>query len=359
MPDYKRQHYVPRCYLKPFSLDRGGAAINLYNISRDVSVSNASLKGQCAKDYLYGADLKLEHLLQYFEGEYARIVRVIESTTDIPTQYDLEMLRDFSLLQYSRTEMAMKRMRMMFEGMHNATYEGYPVTLPKLDISERTMMLRSIQSYTDHRESITDLKVCVVKNRTQMDFVTSDDPAIFTSRYYIQRLQQNNFGLGSSGAVFFLPLSPRLLVICYDCDMYIIPNRRGCYVSTSSLRDVSALNELQYLKAAENIYFSSWNNRQQIETEFHATAPHRPDAWCRISVFVPDGFNQMGERHRLATDEERSTSLERLIQISNLHPEPSRWFSKLRFRNSPRTFSDGSAAGHVRRHIWETRHLRS
>ena len=352
MPDYKRQHYVPRCYLKPFSLDDAGAAINLYNIARSRAVPNAPVKGQCAKDYLYGENPGLERALQVFEGEYARVLHVLQDARAQPTRQDLAVLRGFAYLQYSRTDMAIRRARMAHEGMHNAIYEGRPVKPPDLNLSDRAMMRMTMALYGDLREYIEDLKTCIVKNETRSDFITSDDPSIFTNRFYVQRIRQQSFGISNSGALFFLPLTPRLLLMCYDGGTYTIPAILGCYISIISDADVFALNELQNLKAAENIYFSRWDDRERVEREFREVIPRRPRSWCHFSVLVPDGSTEQGQRYRRATEEERRTSQHTLVAMSMHHPAPSRWMSKLKYRSPVRAYSDGSAVGHVRKLTW-------
>jgi hypothetical protein len=80
MPENKNQHFVPRCALKPFSLDGAGLAINLFNIPRARAIQNAPVKSQCARDYLYGKGEKsAEGLLARLEGNYARIVSHLSS----------------------------------------------------------------------------------------------------------------------------------------------------------------------------------------------------------------------------------------------------------------------------------------
>ena len=44
MPAHKNQHFVPRCALKPFSLDGNGKAINLFNIKSKLAIENAPVK---------------------------------------------------------------------------------------------------------------------------------------------------------------------------------------------------------------------------------------------------------------------------------------------------------------------------
>lgn len=354
MPEHKRHHYVPRCHLRPFSVGRDGLAINLFNITQLRSVRNAAVKGQCAKDYLYGVDLRLEKLLQFFEGEYARIVRVIESAGE-PTHGELEFLRDFAFLQYQRTDMAMQRMRISHEGLHNAAFLGQPITPPDLDVSDRAMMLWSMRMFVGIRKNVGDLRVCIIRNESPRDLITSDDPAILTSKFQAQRIGTNIFGVGSSGALIFLPLSPRYMLMGYDSDVHTVPDTRGHHVSITNRADADALNELQYLKAGENIYFSQWDDRQHVEQSFGQIVQRRPKAWHRITVLVPDGTTERGERFRRATDEERRTFPDRTIVISTLHPIPSRWILKLKYRDPVRTWYNGSAAGYVRKAVWEQR----
>ncbi|MCF6263399.1 MAG: DUF4238 domain-containing protein [Xanthomonadales bacterium] len=51
MATNKNQHFVPRCYLKAFSKDGEGLAINLFNIGRKRLIQNAPLKHQCSKNH--------------------------------------------------------------------------------------------------------------------------------------------------------------------------------------------------------------------------------------------------------------------------------------------------------------------
>ena len=150
----------------------------------------------------------------------------------------------------------------------------------------------------------------------------------------------------------FLPLTPRQVLMCYDGNVYTIPDKKGCWVSITRQADVLALNELQYLKAAENIYFLRWDDRGRVEREFCEVSPRRPQSWCEFSVWVPDGFTEQGKRYRRATEEERKTARETLVAMSSLHPAPSKWISKLKYRKPVRTYFDGSAMGYVRKATW-------
>jgi hypothetical protein len=44
MATNKNQHFVPRVHLRPFTVDEGGAAINVFNLDREKLIPNAPVK---------------------------------------------------------------------------------------------------------------------------------------------------------------------------------------------------------------------------------------------------------------------------------------------------------------------------
>ena len=58
MADKKRQHYVPRFYLKNFSINSEGKAIGIYNVEKCKFIPSGSLKSQAYENYFYGEDEK-------------------------------------------------------------------------------------------------------------------------------------------------------------------------------------------------------------------------------------------------------------------------------------------------------------
>lgn len=143
MAQHKRHHYVPRCYLRPFSLSSCGRAINLHNISTGRAIRNAPVKGQCARDYFYGdaTDLRLEKTLQSIEGAYSHTIRKLLDNTNSIDQEDIALLREFGFLQFLRTDIAIKRMRTLVEDFQSVAYERYPDARPSIARNDRSFML--------------------------------------------------------------------------------------------------------------------------------------------------------------------------------------------------------------------------
>jgi Protein of unknown function (DUF4238) len=358
MAEHKRQHYVPRCHFKPFSVDGAGNAINLLNVASGKAVRCAPIKGQCAKDYMYGEDLAAEKAFQRIEGEYARVVRVVSAGPTALTGYDFHVLRFFAAVQYFRTEMAVRRSHEAHTLMDQAISEGRPAHLIPEDREtpdDRDIMRITMMTGIRSSRVFNDLKPCLVRNSTATDFVTSDDPAVFTSRYYFQKRRSSNFGLTSSGAMLILPLTPRDLILFYDRNVYTVPAKVGDSITLTKPSDVLAFNELQYIKVARNIYFARYADATRITEEFRRVESRRLSASHEVSVFVPDETAPPGiERYRRATEAERCTSRTLFVGVSSQFPEPSRWLSKVAFRNKPISYCDGSLLGHVRKPEWLT-----
>ena len=122
---------MPRCLLKPFTLNREGLAINVFNISRRRAIPNAPVKSQCSQDYFYGRDdLRAEKLLANLEGEFTTVLGKLQSGSSADEK-DKYWLKLFALIQWRRTAAQLAEMRRYWESMHNAAYAPYPAQKPK------------------------------------------------------------------------------------------------------------------------------------------------------------------------------------------------------------------------------------
>ena len=225
---------------------------------------------------------------------------------------------------------------------------------PFLDLSPQNMMLTTLKTYSRFCAAVSDLKVCIASNRTKMDFITSDDPVCITSRLHAQKLKSNSFGVGSAGVIFFFPMSPRLLLVCFDGDVYSARNKNRHIISIVKERDISSCNELQYMNARNNLYFADWSERCLIDRNI-GTVKGRPSFRTIISKFVEEEELEFGTRFRELGDLESPQGDGILIQLSQTRAFPSSWMSTIAFRRKVKLVDTGSAAGPVRQHTWNDR----
>jgi hypothetical protein len=289
MPAHKSQHFVPRCALKPFTLDGAGAAINLFNIRSERAIQNAPVKGQCARDYLYGKeDLAAETILMRLEGQYSRIVAALHNGDGLASGDD-EWLQIFILFQLRRTELAIEQLRSFGESMADTVFARAPEQRPHDDRKDAQLMHESLKHAASFLKYVRDLKVAIFRNKTDFDFITCDNPAALTNRFHFQKLKTAHFGISSLGTILSMPIGPRLSAICYDTGVYSIPNASGTpYIDLTQNRDIDAINDLQFLYASKNIYFSRWQESERVKLGIHAVAGARTQIGHVSTIYIRD-----------------------------------------------------------------------
>ena len=349
MAENKNQHFVPRCHLKPFSLNGEGLAINLYNHAADRGIKNAPVRGQCSKSYFYGDDLELEKVFQRVEGRYAGVIEVITTRPHELTQRHLDTLRHFTHLQINRTETALARRRAAFEEMDEISYRGKEQFRNEApDLSHRHMLVGAIKTYVETLPYIDDLEILLLRNDTGLDFITSDDPGVIINRLNTQRFSDKPFGLLSTGVQMVLPLTPRIALMCYDVDAYAVNARKGVWLTLDKVRDIEALNELQFIKCDANIYFREWSQLGWLRAAFKRSAPSRPASWFKSWIGTKLAAVDGREMYRRATDAEILSTATKIVSHSPVYPNPSKWLSVFKIRPKIMAYTDGSAVGFVR-----------
>lgn len=345
MATNKNQHFVPRCYLKAFTQSGENLAINLFNLDRERVIQGAPVKNQCSGDYFYGQDSLLETAIQSIERGYAATIARIHAPSYQLTDADRAMLRTFMLFQHMRTEAASQRTAEMYAGVGNAF--GESSTDFKLSIKEAVQM--GMRAFSEEMHVIQDLKICLVRNRTSRPFVTSDDPAVFANRWYKEdpRVRHKSPGLLSSGAIFLLPLSTRVMCIAYDGDVYSIPHQSG-WTEVKREPDVNAFNELQFLNACANVYFRDWSDSDWVSSSFRSVKHRRLDCRHRITYAVLDSMDGVHKRFRAVEGGHVDLTQEAIVHTQPQFPTPSRWPAQLQWRAKGCVYTNGTGTGYIR-----------
>jgi hypothetical protein len=345
MASNKNQHFVPRCYLKPFTKNGAKLSINLFNIDKQLCILDAPVKSQCSGNYFYGQHPDLETAIQSVESAYASALLKVHSPKYELQNAEREVFRIFILMQYLRTEAAARRSVEMFGDMENVI--GSETLGFKPSIKEAVQM--AMRNFAEYIHRIDDLKVCLVKNHTPVSFITSDDPAVMANRWYLEdaRVRHRSPGIASCGVIFFLPLSPRVMCVAYDGDVYSMPNEGG-WVAAHKERDVTALNEHQFLNAQANIYFDDWDKRDLITGSYKNVAPRRLPVRRRMTYAVLDQVEGEHKRYRVVQREDASDHDDALIHSEVLMPRPASWPTQLQWRSRGSVYTNGTGAGYFR-----------
>lgn len=343
MATNKNQHFVPRCYLKAFTQNGENLAINLLNLDRQRVIPAAPVKNQCSRDYFYGQDPLLEAAIQGIEGGYAATSARIHAPNYQLTDIDRSMLRMFMQFQHMRTEAASRRYVEMQADMTDA------IGTSDLKPSIKEAVQLSMHAFSEEMHVLEDLKVCLVRNRTSHPFITSDDPVAIANRWYKEdrRVHHKSPGLLSCGTSIFLPLSPRVMCIAYDGDVYSIPHQNG-WTEVKRKQDVDAFNEFQLLNASANVYFRDWGDSDWVLSSFRSVQDRRLACRHRLTYAVLDDEVGAHKRYRVVESKDAESHQEALIHTQTLSPTPSKWPTQLQWRAKGSVFTNGTGTGYIR-----------
>lgn len=345
MASNKNQHFVPRCYLRPFTDQGKGKAINLFNLDRQQAIPRAPVKGQCSGDYFYGEDLELETLLQSFEGEYATRLLAILAPNYQLTAADEVFLRRFWRLQYLRTEAASLRAVQMLQQMGDDL--GAAAAEFKTTVKEAVQA--AMYTFFAAADVVSDLKVRLVRNHTDRDFITSDNPAVMSNRWHLTdpRVRGVAPGLQNAGVIGLLPLSPQVLCILYDGDLHTIPHQAG-WIDATTVADVDAFNEHQVLNCEANLYFREWDGRDRVSEAAHATMARRPQARHQIVYMAFDRRDARGKIYVPVSAAEASKRQDVIVHSASVLAVPTRWPKQLGWRPGGVVYDSGNGSGFLR-----------
>lgn len=262
MSNKKRQHFVPQFYLRLFPVDASMKGVGVFNLNTAEFIPYAPIKRQAYKNYFYGKDPQREEILEQLEGCAASIINRMISENILPGHSSGEHgdLMAFVLSLMARTEFSVietnREIYEIFQVIYSQKFAGLidPASV-KLDDTDAVIM--SVAHAFKALPIVQDLQFKLLLNRTQLPFITSDNPVIRYNQYLESRTPHHPItGLAASGIQIFLPISPNAFIMFYDPKIYKVGSRSNCCIDLEKESDIHALNLLQFGNAYQNIYFS-------------------------------------------------------------------------------------------------------
>lgn len=262
MADKKKQHYVPRFYLKYFSIFGNGDAIGVYNIKSKKYIPVGSVNNQAYSNYFYGDDLVLENVLCDLEGQASVVISNIINYRGLPAHAeDYLILLMFVIFQANRTkyqaeelnEMIDKQFHVIFKDDHEFKEKFAP---HKIEFTNP--MQFGLKIVAEILPITFDLDCMLIINNSKVPFITSDNPVVIYNQFLEGRKTYGGIGgLGQKGLQLFLPISPKMLLLFYDGRIYHMgSSKKSCVLQITDTKDIYYLNLLQAVNANENIYFN-------------------------------------------------------------------------------------------------------
>lgn len=288
----------------------------------------------------------MESHLSELEARYAAQVREIVAAGQSRPNLPIEWMRLFWCVQWARTETAAEQARSIAVGIAQIANHPNFSSGPQDD---RWVCLPMSTLSRAHKE-IRDLVCVLLRNRTDIPFVTSDNPAVTLNRFFAvhSRLRSAATGLGSAGAILLLPLTPSHALMWYDSDVYNIENQNGWHDIKNS-KDAMAINQHQILHCKCNVYFSTSHKHEWIKEEFNTLSSERKKPLWKQRFGVLDERKNGVERYRFIEGPRSKEHSRGLIVTSSVPRYPTVWPTFLRWRHRGVAFDTGTGIGVVRR----------
>lgn len=280
MADKKRQHYVPRFYMREFA--DSNKKFSVLNLKTGERIEKVSYSSQCYKDYYYGNDGIWEEQLGEMENKWADVIRSILSYKGLTTQ-DIILIKQFILYQRQRTyaegeylkqsrkETLVECAKMLYAN------KGWKFDEEAMRVCEEraahdTTPAENLERAIGLTEFLEGLETTIITYKTNNELISSDTPVISINPFH-----KFTIGYGCMGLIMLVPISSRTLVVVYDSKMYT-QFRGQQYIEIHDDEEVNNLNILQYI-SAEKILFASrldeLNRFGEKEKELRNTSRNR------------------------------------------------------------------------------------
>lgn len=269
----KNHHYVPRFYLKRFSVKEEGKTIGLYNYKSNIFIQSAPIKHQASENFLYGKGDEVESELAKLESVIAKLFHYwTEEKILLPPPNDssaFSALKRFILYQLYRTPKAgndilehindaFQKLLPCFEQNKVKQFDGL-----KIYHEEATLLILGQSADKEYLLEYLDCKFVV--NLSDLPFITSDSPVLLYNQYMEKAgLYDGATGLPVKGLQIFYPIHPRLMICLYDPKVYRCGESINC-ISTDNIDDIHQFNVMQYLNSDSQLFFDETISKEYIE----------------------------------------------------------------------------------------------
>ena len=294
MSEKKRQHYVPQFCLRLFSDD--GKTINLFNIRLNEPKLGVSIKDQCSKPYFYGKDLQQEDAFEKLEDAVAQTIASILETESLPEKQSEEyvVLVFYILSQHNRTKHSGEAYNEKTNKMLKALRPDLSSALEHWRVVAKNPTAMPLDGVATMWVFAFDLDAKIIWNGSREPFITSDHHVVYYNQYMENFKTESCTGMGSRGLQIFFPISPHVMLHLYDPGVYRVGSDKGGSCDIDSPAEARKMNELQWLNALENVYYSNGVTQDSVLSQAKRSLPRRRTDLVKV------------EDHGHPTDKKRS-----------------------------------------------------
>ena len=133
-----------------------------------------------------------------------------------------------------------------------------------------------------------DLELVLVKNISEMPFITSDNPVAKYNQLFMEREYYRPYGYGHWGIQIFVPISPKLCLVLFDSCAYRVRHIHNEKIVLNDPKAIQAINSLVVAYSDKKIYFSGNTSDRTVQKLIKC---RDPNAMCSPVVTWGDTDN--------------------------------------------------------------------
>lgn len=293
MSNNKNHHFVPQYYFRNFIQEKNSQkrTINML-IKKDGNlIKNVSIKDQASKNN-FCLNQNVEKIYSNIERTHCNLLNIINNIDSIEyykKEYNsLILIFQATLFQYLRTLGMLNRIKSISEEyikenikqiIKNSTeitniiqeedftkenlIENLEINFPNKYFN---LYLNSevIPQTFIFQEVIKDLKIYILNNKTDKEFIFSDNPVIFYNLAFYDIEKNSMTAMQSPGLMIFFPISSKKCILLLDEEKYTGSLIKNYFFDIQNEIDINIINKLQIHNSTNSIYFSDIKNEEYI-----------------------------------------------------------------------------------------------
>lgn len=281
--DKKKQHYIPKFYLRNFSFQKNEKQIGIYHLTTKRFFPKATLKDQGTKNFFYGEDGQIEDSLSEIEGSLATQIKQINQTAVLPPKdtESHELLLSFVGLTHLRNPIVINYAKESRNKLKAQLLELNPkldTSQLGLDMDHQDAVAIALSSLPDVVGVMGDLQYKLIVNNTKQPFITSDFPVVKYNQFLeSKKWPHGKTAYGNLGLQIFIPLNPSTMVMFYDSAIYKVGFKKQNIIYVDHKQDIDQLNILQAVNCFETLFFNDLTTEHYLE-QLNLTALKFPKA---------------------------------------------------------------------------------
>ncbi len=267
------------------------------------------------------------------EASTADIISAMDTQMILPSPMSKEhvLLAIYVLAQFVRTKHSAEALDEINDKLIKQLY-GAQLMSQGVDLAQDMIGIQngpsiSLEATILGYPELLDLKYVLLANKTEVDFVTSDNPVVLYNQLFSSQNDSSSTGFSYKGLQIFLPISPKSTLVFYDSNAYTVDIDGSATIDVTLLDDVHELNTLQMCSALNCVYFQ--DRSTDVELLYRTASQFRRQEKGRLNVFhgdeTKDGKEEIIEMSR---EQIRTNLTLTFIQIKQRMKEWKRKFQK-------------------------------